>query len=65
MAIRFFHEKIEWAKNWHVYYKKEIVFGAIIFLTASLSFGIGYLANRESNHAPIVIEKCSAAAAGQ
>jgi len=40
-------------------YKKQIIFGAIIFLTSSLGFGAGYLANRELNHAPIVIEKCS------
>ena len=43
-------------------YKKELVFGAIIFLVASLSFGFGYLANREFNHAAIVIEKCTDAA---
>jgi len=54
-----FSEKIESARNWYIFYKKEIVFCAIIFLVASLSFGLGYLANREFNHAPIVIEKCS------
>jgi hypothetical protein len=40
-------------------YKKEAILGAIIFLITSLSFGFGYLANREFNHAPIVIEACS------
>lgn len=40
-------------------HRKEVVFGLIIFLVASLSFGLGYLANREFNHAPIIIEKCS------
>jgi hypothetical protein len=40
-------------------YKKEIILGAIVFVVASLSFGLGYLANREFNHAPIVIEKCT------
>ena len=45
----------------HYKHKKEFVLGAIIFLVASLSFGFGYLANREFNHAPIVIEKCSGA----
>ncbi len=45
--------------NWLIFYQKEVIFGAIIFLTASLSFGLGYLANREFNHAPIIIEKCS------
>jgi len=39
--------------------KKEIIFVAIIFFVASLSFGLGYLANREFNHAPIIIEKRS------
>lgn len=45
--------------NWLIFYRKEIIFGAIIFLVASLSFGLGYLANREFNHSPIIIEKCS------
>ena len=44
-------------KEWLYIYKKEIIFGAIIFLVATLSFGLGYLANREFNHAPIIIEK--------
>jgi hypothetical protein len=56
---RSFSERVEWIQNWYTFYKKEIVFCAIIFLTASLSFGLGYLANHEFNHAPIVIEKCS------
>jgi hypothetical protein len=42
------------------FYKKQIIFGVIIFLTASLSFGAGYMVNRGSNHAPILIEECSA-----
>ena len=50
---------IENIKTWFWLNAKEIAFGAIIFVVASLSFGIGYLANREFNHAPIVIEKCS------
>lgn len=54
-----FSEKIESVQNWYVFYKKEVVFCMIIFLVASLSFGLGYLANREFNHAPIIIEKCS------
>lgn len=40
-------------------HRKEILFTLIIFLVASFSFGLGYLANREFNHAPIIIEKCS------
>lgn len=47
------------ADDWFIFYKKEIIFGAIIFLVATLSFGLGYLANREFNHAPIIIEKNS------
>ena len=39
--------------------KKEIILGIAIFFVASLSFGLGYLANHEFNHAPIIIEKCS------
>ena len=37
--------------------KKEMLFLAILFLTASLSFGLGYLANRELSKPPIIIEK--------
>jgi hypothetical protein len=39
-------------------YKKEVFLGAIIFAVATLSFGLGYVANGEFNHAQIVIEKC-------
>ncbi len=46
-------------KDWIVNHKKEIIFALIIFLVASLSFGLGYLSNREFNRAPIIIEKCS------
>lgn len=42
-----------------VFYKKEFIFALIIFLVSSLSFGLGYLANREFNHAPIIIEKAA------
>jgi hypothetical protein len=38
-------------------YKKEIIIGIAVFIIATLSFGLGYLANREFNHAPIIIEK--------
>ncbi len=44
-------------KEWITWRKKEIIFASIIFLVAALSFGLGYLANREFNHAPIIIEK--------
>lgn len=44
-------------RDWFITHKKEIIFAAIIFLVSSLSFGLGYLANREFNRAPIIIEK--------
>lgn len=44
-------------RNWLAHHKKEVVFALIIFFVAALSFGLGYLANREFNHAPIVIEQ--------
>ncbi|MEK7193523.1 MAG: hypothetical protein AAB652_01920 [Patescibacteria group bacterium] len=44
-------------RDYVVMHKREIVFTLIIFLVATLSFGLGYLANREFNHAPIIIEK--------
>jgi hypothetical protein len=40
-------------------YKRQIAFYAIIFITASLSFGLGYLADRQFNHTPIIIEQCA------
>lgn len=40
-------------------HKRDIILFLLIFLISSLSFGLGYLVNREFNHAPIVIEKCS------
>ncbi|MDO8516359.1 MAG: hypothetical protein Q7S28_03855 [bacterium] len=42
---------------WIPKYKKELIFGLIIFLVASISFGLGYLANREMTTTPIIIEK--------
>lgn len=50
---------MEFLKNWIVFYKKEILFVLVVFLVGSTSFALGYLANREFNHAPIVIEKCA------
>ncbi len=52
-------ELLKRIRNWIIFYEKEVIFGTVIFLTASLSFGLGYLSNREFNHAPIIIEKCS------
>ncbi len=45
--------------NFFTTHKKEVVFGLIIFLVASLSFGLGYLVSRDMSRAPIVIERCS------
>ncbi|MEE8131843.1 MAG: hypothetical protein V3T98_02255 [Candidatus Paceibacterota bacterium] len=44
--------------EWIGEHKRDIVLFLLIFLITSLSFGLGYLVNREFNHAPIVIEKC-------
>ncbi len=46
-------------RDWLVFHKKELIFAIIIFLVASISFALGYLSNRELNHAPIIIEKNS------
>ena len=43
---------------WFDWYKKEIVFGTIIFLAVTISFACGFLLNRSFSHAPIVIEQC-------
>jgi len=40
-------------------HKRDIIIFFLIFLMCSISFGLGYLVNREFNHAPIIIEKCS------
>ena len=50
---------MEFIKNWLTFYEKEVLFALIIFLVGSTSFALGYLANREFTHAPIIIEKCS------
>ncbi|MEK7481958.1 MAG: hypothetical protein AAB607_01250 [Patescibacteria group bacterium] len=42
--------------------QRNIILGILLFLIISLSFGLGYLANRElskTNRAPIIIEKCN------
>ena len=44
-------------KDWFINHKKEIIFAVIIFFVSAISFGLGYLANREFNRAPIIIEK--------
>ncbi|OGY62833.1 MAG: hypothetical protein A2745_03515 [Candidatus Harrisonbacteria bacterium RIFCSPHIGHO2_01_FULL_44_13] len=46
-------------KFWFQEHKREIVLFALLFLISSISFGLGYLFARESNTAPIIIEKNS------
>jgi len=46
-------------KNFFQENKKPISLILLLFLIVSLSFGLGYLLARESNRAPIIIEKCS------
>ena len=57
--MKIMHKKFDQIVNWYRYYQKELTFALIIFLVALLSFGLGYLANRENNHAQIIIEKNS------
>jgi len=46
-------------KDFYQERKKIIDLIFIIFIVATLSFGLGYLTNREFSHAPIIIERCS------
>ncbi len=50
---------MEIIKTWLSEHRKDIIIFFLIFLMLSISFGLGYLVNREFNHAPIIIEKCS------
>ncbi|MBI5306614.1 hypothetical protein HZB04_03460 [Candidatus Wolfebacteria bacterium] len=53
------NEKILEFKEWLKENQKNIFLTFLIILIATLSFGLGYLSNREFNRAPIIIEKCS------
>ncbi len=53
------NEKILEFKEWFKENQKNIFLMFLIILVATLSFGLGYLSNREFTRAPIVIEKCS------
>jgi len=55
----YFKEKFSNIKELLTEHRKEIIIFLLIFLISSLSFGLGYLVNREFSHAPIVIEKCA------
>lgn len=52
-------EIISRTKDFYVAHKRDIVVGVLIFLIGTLGFGLGYLYAKESNHAPIIIEKNS------
>ena len=43
-------------RDWLINHKREIIFAAVIFFVSAISFGLGYLANREFSRAPIIIE---------
>jgi hypothetical protein len=44
-------------KEWLIEHKCDIIIFLLVFLMCSISFGLGYLVNREFTHAPIIIEK--------
>lgn len=46
-------------KEWISNHKRDIILFLLVFLMCSISFGLGYLVNREFNHAPIIIEQHS------
>lgn len=52
-------EKIVALRYWIGDNRKKIKFWSVILLASTLSFGLGYLINREFNYAPIIIEKCA------
>ena len=54
-----FQEKILEFKEWFKENQKNIFLTILIVIVATLSFGLGYLANREFTRAPIIIEKCA------
>lgn len=39
--------------------KEFVIVGIIVFFTALISFGVGYVAGRDWHKAPIIIEDCS------
>jgi len=51
-------EKLSEIKEWFRENQKNILLTFLIIIIATLSFGLGYLANREFTRAPIIIEKC-------
>ena len=55
MLSNYFNLCVSWIKS----HWREILLFFLLFLISSISFGLGYLASRELNPAPIIIEKCS------
>lgn len=47
-------------KQWFSDNKRNILLAILLFLIITISFGLGYLANREFNRAPIIIETSTA-----
>lgn len=39
--------------------KRDVIWFVVLFLVSTISFALGYLAGREFNHSPIIIEKSS------
>ncbi len=50
---------MERVRSFFARHARQALFGAIVTLVSTLSFGAGYLANRDLNHAPIIIEQCA------
>lgn len=44
-------------KLWLQEHKRQIALYVLLFLISTISFGLGYLMARETNRAPIIIEK--------
>lgn len=43
----------------YIAHKHELMLAGLLFLVATTSFGIGYLASRNNARPPIIIEDCS------
>jgi hypothetical protein len=45
---------------WMREYRNDLILSVGFLLLLALAFGVGYLAGRDANPAPIVIERCAA-----
>ncbi len=52
-----YKSKIKNTREWLENNLRTIILFFLIFLVSSISFGLGYLVNREFTHTPIIIEK--------